>query len=154
MQRMGVPASRWARFLTVIVLAGAICVGVPTIREPILRAAGWALVINEPVVAADIVVVAVNADGAGVLEATDLAHSGIATQAGVFADPPDSVDREFVRPGLAYEDAAARCSPTPVVWRNSYRADPQGSGHGDRRAGATCLVRPTPVPFSRDGERS
>ena len=58
---------------------------------------------------ADIVVVATGADGAGVLEAADLVHDGVATQVAVFADPPDpSVDREFIRRGIPYEDAAAR----------------------------------------------
>jgi hypothetical protein len=57
---------------------------------------------------ADIIVMAVDADGAGVLEAADLVHSGIATRVAVFADPPDPIDREFIRRGIPYEDAAAR----------------------------------------------
>jgi hypothetical protein len=94
--------------LAVVVLAGAVVVGVPAARVGVLRAAGWALVVDEPVAPADIIVVAVDADGAGVLEAADLVHSGIATRVAVFADPPDSVDREFIRRGVPYEDAAAR----------------------------------------------
>jgi hypothetical protein len=43
-----------------------------------------------------------------VLEAADLVHSGIATRVAVFADPPGPVDREFIRRGIPYEDAAAR----------------------------------------------
>jgi hypothetical protein len=65
-------------------------------------------VVNEPVERADIIVVAADADGAGVLEAADLVHGGIATRVAVFADPPDRVDREFIRRGIPYEDAAAR----------------------------------------------
>ncbi len=99
---------RWARGLAVIALVGVISVGIPGIREPILRAAGWALVVDEAVEPADIIVVAADRSGAGVLEAADLVHSGIATRVAVFADPPDSVDREFIRRGVAYEDAAAR----------------------------------------------
>jgi microcompartment protein CcmK/EutM len=110
MSRMSVQASRWARFLTVVVLAGAISVGVPIIRESILRGLGWALVIDEPVEAADIVVVAIDAVGAGLLDAADLVHSGFATRVAVFADPPDSVDQEFIRRGLPYEDTAARAA--------------------------------------------
>ena len=68
---------RWARILAVVVLAGAVIVGVPAIRGSMLRAAGWVLVVDDPVEPADIVVVAVDADGAGVLEAADLVHSGI-----------------------------------------------------------------------------
>jgi hypothetical protein len=57
---------------------------------------------------ADVIVIAVDADGAGVLEAADLVHSGIATRVAVFADPPDPIDREFIRRGIPYKDAAAR----------------------------------------------
>ena len=87
---------------------GVLIGGIAVIRVPILRAAGWALVVNEPAGPADIIVVAVDAGGAGVLEAADLVHSGIATRVAVFADPPDAVDREFIRRGIPYEDAAAR----------------------------------------------
>lgn len=99
---------RSVRFFGVVVLAGIIIVSVPPTRTAILRAAGWALVVDEPIGPADMVVVAVDADGAGVLEAADLVHSGIATRVAVFADPPDTTDQEFIRRGIAYEDAAAR----------------------------------------------
>jgi hypothetical protein len=89
-------------------LAGAVIVGVPAVRGPVLRAAGWALVVDEPVKPADIIVLAADAGGAGVLEAADLVHSGIATRVAVFSDPPDPVDYEFSRRGVPYEDAAAR----------------------------------------------
>jgi hypothetical protein len=75
---------------------------------PVLRAAGWALVINEPVAPADIIVVSLDSGGAGALEAADLMQSGIATRVAVFADPPSGEDHEFIRRGLPYEDASAR----------------------------------------------
>ncbi len=99
---------RWLRILGLVVLVGAVVIGVRGIREPILRAAGWALVVEEPVGPADIIVVGVDADGAGVLEAADLVQSGIASRVAVFADPPDQVDREFLRRGIPYEDRAAQ----------------------------------------------
>ena len=109
MQNMIGRRQRRAGMVLVVVLLGAACIGIYAIRRPILRAAGWALVVNERAEAADVIVVAVNADGAGVLEAADLVHSGVATRVAVFADPPDSiVEREFVRRGIPYEDAAAR----------------------------------------------
>ncbi len=108
MQGMIAQWPRWARVLAVLVFAAAVIVAVPAIRGSILQAAGWVLVVDEPVEPADIVVVAVDADGAGVLEAADLIHSGIATRVAVFADPPDPVDLEFIRRGIPYEDAAAR----------------------------------------------
>jgi len=91
-----------------IVLVSAASMGVPAVRRSILRSAGWALVVNERVEPADVIVVAVDADGAGVLEAVDLVHSGVATRVAVFADLQDALDREFIRRGIPYEDAAAR----------------------------------------------
>ena len=90
------------------VLSGAVGIGISGIRRSILRAAGWALVVNEPVEAADVIVLAFNSDFAGMLEVSDLVHSGVATRVAVFADPPDIVDREFIRRGIPYLDAAAR----------------------------------------------
>lgn len=78
------------------------------LRNPGLRAAGWALVAEDPLEPADIIVVAIAADGAGVLEAADLVHRGVSTRVAVFADPPNPVNREFIRRGIPYEDAAAR----------------------------------------------
>jgi hypothetical protein len=94
---------RWIGVLLVVVLLGT------AIRRPILRAIGWALVVNERVEAADVIVLASDADFGGMLDATDLVNSGVATRVAVFADPPDTVDREFIRRGIPYEDAAARC---------------------------------------------
>jgi hypothetical protein len=88
-------------------LVAATIVAVP-VREPLLRAAGWALVINEPIAPADIIVVSAAASGAGALEAADLVQRGIATRVAVFSDPPTGEDHEFIRRGLPYEDAAAR----------------------------------------------
>jgi len=92
----------------VALLAAVVVVGVPAVREPVLRTAGWALVIEEPVAPADIIVIALDAGGAGALEAADLVQKGIATRVAVFADPPSFEDHEFIRRGLPYEDAAAR----------------------------------------------
>jgi hypothetical protein len=77
-------------------------------RTPILRSLGWALVVDDPLDSADVIVVAIDAGSAGVLEAADLVHSGVSSRVAVFADPPDDVDREFLRRGIPYEDAAAR----------------------------------------------
>jgi uncharacterized SAM-binding protein YcdF (DUF218 family) len=99
---------RWAPTLLMVALAAATIVVVPSVRERVLRAAGWALVVNEPVAAADIIVVSLHSGGAGALEAADLVQSGIATRVAVFTDPPSGEDHEFIRRGLPYEDAAAR----------------------------------------------
>src|SRR6516164_10944168 len=99
---------RWAPILVVVALAAAAMVAVPSVREPVLRAAGWALVVNEPVAPADIIVVSLDSGGSGALEAADLVQSGIATRVAVFTDPPSGEDHEFIRRGLPYEDAGAR----------------------------------------------
>ena len=93
--------------LSVIVLLGS-AFTISAIRGPILRAAGWVVVINDPVEFADVIVLAYNDDFAGMLEAADLVHSGVATRVAIFADPPDRVDREFIRRGVPYEDTAVR----------------------------------------------
>jgi len=56
---------------------------------------------------ADVIVVAIDAGGAGTLEAADLVHNGVANRVAVFDDPPSSVDREFLRRGLPYDDRGA-----------------------------------------------
>ena len=99
---------RYALILVVVVLAAAAIVAVPAVRDPVLRAAGWALVVKEPVAPADIIVVSLDSGGAGALEAADLVHSGIAKRVAVFADPPSGEDHEFIRRGLPYENASTR----------------------------------------------
>jgi hypothetical protein len=95
--------------ILVIAAAGAAAiVAFPSVREPALRAAGWALVVNEPIEPADMIVVSLDSSGAGALEAADLVQSGIATRVAVFTDPPSGEDHEFIRRGLPYEDASAR----------------------------------------------
>jgi hypothetical protein len=100
------------RFLMLVVagLAAVTITAVPSVREPVLRAAGWALVVNESVAPADMIIVSPDSGGAGALEAADLVQRGIATRVAVFADPPSGEDHEFIRRGLPYEDAAARQS--------------------------------------------
>jgi hypothetical protein len=98
---------RWARILVVIAVAAAVVISVPGLRLPILRAVGWALVVDEPVGPADVIVISPSARGSGVLEAADLFHRGIAKRVVIFVEPPDAEDREFIRRGIPYEDHAA-----------------------------------------------
>jgi hypothetical protein len=99
---------RWAPILVVVALATVAIVAVRSLRDPVLRTAGWALVVNEPVAPADFVVVSPESGGAGALEAADLVQSGIAKRVAVFMDPPSGEDHEFIRRGLPYEDGGAR----------------------------------------------
>lgn len=99
--------TKWIAILAVLASAAITVVGVRSIREPVLRAAGWALVVDEPLAPADVIVVTLDAGSAGVLEAADLVQSNISKRVAVFRDPPDRVDQEFIRRGLPYEDAEA-----------------------------------------------
>jgi hypothetical protein len=100
---------RWGSMLLVLLaLVAAAIVAVASVRKPVLRATGWALVVDEPVAPADIIVMSLDSGGAGALEAADLVQRGIATRVAVFADPPSGEDLEFIRRDLPYEDASAR----------------------------------------------
>ena len=94
--------------LIVVALAAAAILAVRSVREPVLRAAGGMLVIDESAVPADIIVISPDSGGAGALQAADLVHNGITTRVAVFTDPPSGQDLEFIRRGLPYEDLAAR----------------------------------------------
>ena len=99
---------KWIPILVLVALAAAAIVAFPSVRETVLRAAGWALVVNEPIAPSDFIVVSLDSAGAGALEAADLVQSGIATRVAVFTDPPSGEDYEFIRRGLPYDDGSAR----------------------------------------------
>jgi hypothetical protein len=99
----------WAApILVAVALAVFAIVAVRSVRGPVLRAAGWALVVNEPVAPADIIVLSIDSGSAGSLEAANLVQSGISKRVAVFMEPPNEVEAEFIRRGLPYEDSAAR----------------------------------------------
>jgi hypothetical protein len=98
-----------ARILAALALAAIATAAIRPLRESVLRAAGWALVVkSEPVAPFDMIVLSIDSDGAGALEAADLVHSGVSKRVAVFQDPPSGEDFEFIRRGLPYEDAGAR----------------------------------------------
>lgn len=99
----------WATIVSALAMTAFVIVAVRPLRESILRAAGWALVIgSEPLVRADFIVLTVDSGGAGALEAADLVRSGVSKRVAVFDQPPKAEHTEFVRRGLPYEDEAAR----------------------------------------------
>jgi hypothetical protein len=98
----------WRSLPIVVALAAAALLAVASVREPLLRATGAALVFSDPVEPADIIVISTDSGGAGALQAADLVHSGIASRVAVFTDPPSGEDLEFIRRGLPYEGLAAR----------------------------------------------
>ena len=89
----------------ILLVASAIAIGL--LRTSLLRAMGRFLVVTDQVQRADVIIVSVDSDGAGVLEATDLVHANVADRVALFSDPPDAVDREFLRRGVPYFNRAA-----------------------------------------------
>jgi len=101
--------SRWATIVVALALAAFAVVAIRFLREPVLRAAGWALVVNnQPAAPADTIVLTIDSGGAGALEAADLLQSGVSRRVAVFEDPPSKDASEFIRRGLPYEPGEAR----------------------------------------------
>ena len=100
---------RWATIVVALALAAFAIVAIRSLWEPVLRAAGWALVVNNEAAApADVIVLTIDSRGAGALEAADLLRSGVSKRVAVFEDPPSKEASEFIRQGLPYEDEGAR----------------------------------------------
>jgi hypothetical protein len=86
-----------------IVLVGVLAaVAVPVIRSSMLRAAGRALVVDEPVESVDVIVLPQWAGAAGAIDASDLVHKRIAGLVAVLAEPPKPAERELARRGVPY----------------------------------------------------
>ena len=92
----------------ILVLLAVFSITILAARHSILQAAGRALIVDESVKSADIIVVSGEADGAGVLEAYDLVHRGVATRVAVFSYARTTVEQEFTRRGIPYRDKTAR----------------------------------------------
>jgi hypothetical protein len=96
-------SKRWGTlFVVLVALTAFACLAVRPIREPFLRAVGWALVISEPVAAADVIVLSLDSGPAGLLQAADLVQGGISKRVAIFMEPPNEVEREFLRRGVPY----------------------------------------------------
>lgn len=96
----------WALLLAFVALA--VIFGVQPVREPVLRAAGAALVAEDEPAPAEVIVVSLHSDAAGVLEAADLVAAGYARRVAVFDVPPAPDDLELARRGLPGEDLTSR----------------------------------------------
>jgi hypothetical protein len=99
---------RWAAVLVAFALGALAVAAIRPVREPVLRALGWALVASDSVAPADAIVLTIDSGGAGALEAADLVHEGVSKRVAVFEDPPSGEDLEFIRRGLPYDNASAR----------------------------------------------
>jgi hypothetical protein len=93
--------------LVTLALAAAGAFAITPFRISLLGAMGRFLVTTGQLNHADVIVLSVDSDGAGVLEAADLVHEHVADHVALFADPPDIVDREFLRRRVSYHNTAA-----------------------------------------------
>jgi hypothetical protein len=101
---MSVWRQRWSRILLVVLLGVALVAGVPALRTATLPTMGRALVVDEPVESADIIVVPQWAGGAGAIDAADLVYHGIAGRVAVLLEPQTPAERELIRRGISYHD--------------------------------------------------
>ena len=92
---------RTAAATALVAATGTGSLAVPVTREPILRHVGSALIADEPVMPADAILIAVDAERAGVVEAADLYHQGLAPRVIYFQPPLSSSERELVKRGIA-----------------------------------------------------
>ena len=101
---------RWRRFGLPCAVLGVVAVAVTAtpMGTSLLRGVGWVLVAHDRLTAADAIVIAVDADRAGVLEAGDLVRRGTAHRVAVFVDPPSAADSELIRRGVPVEDDFSR----------------------------------------------
>jgi len=81
-------------------LVEACLIVIVPLATSLLRAMGCFFVMTEQLQRADVIVLSVDSDG-GVLEASDLVHEHVADRLALFADPPDAIDREFLRRGVS-----------------------------------------------------
>jgi uncharacterized SAM-binding protein YcdF (DUF218 family) len=104
---MNPPARRKLLFPLAIAVSLGILLLLAPARQALLQAAGHWLVRDDPLEAADAVVIAVDAKAAGVLEAVELVHAGLAARVAVFADAATRSDAELARRGLpGFDDAS------------------------------------------------
>jgi hypothetical protein len=86
-------------------------VGIFTVYEPILRGLGGFLLIsmsaNLPE-RVDVIVIALDAGAAGILEAADLVSAGVSDRVAVFNDPLNRAEEEIIRRGLPRDDSGTR----------------------------------------------
>jgi hypothetical protein len=86
---------------------GAAVLAIPQTRVATLGSVGHALVASDPVVAADVIVISVDAGAAGVLETADLVRDGVSNSVAVFSEPPMPADLEFQRRNVRHRDDAS-----------------------------------------------
>jgi hypothetical protein len=88
-----------SRVLPIVLLIGLVS-GMLAGRDPILRALGRSLVVDEPVEHVDVILVPSWAGAAAAIDAADLVHAGISDRVAVLLSPERPADRELIRRGI------------------------------------------------------
>jgi len=99
-------ARRWSGILAAIVLVVAVF-AMPAGRTPVLRGIGRALVVDEPLEAADVIVLPKWAGAAGAIDAADLVHNGTASRVALLPEAPQTAEEELIRRGIPHLDQNA-----------------------------------------------
>jgi hypothetical protein len=86
--------------ITVLVTLAIGVVLIPSVRARIMRAAGWALVAQDRLERADVIVVPKWTGEAGALEAAELVRAGIASRVAVLVGPQAASTSELIRRGV------------------------------------------------------
>jgi len=95
--------SRGASLLVLATLVGG--GGLVAVRDPVLRAAGRMLVVDERVGKADVIVLPQWSGTAGAIDAADLVRSGVAGRIAILPEPADPAEAELARRGVRSPDA-------------------------------------------------
>ena len=90
---------RTLQAVAVVLVTLAVVAVIPGVRTRVMRAAGWALVAEDPLERADIIVVPRWTGEAGALEAAELVRAGIAPRAAVLVGPQTGSTAELIRRG-------------------------------------------------------
>lgn len=91
---------RFSRLLRTAAVVGAVVVAIVVFRAPLLRACGRLLVAEDPLEAADVVVIPQWTENAGALEAADLVARGMSSRVAVLVNDTDPSTQELMRRGV------------------------------------------------------
>jgi len=101
------PNARRVITLLCILLAALLPLAIPAVRLGLLRATGHMLTQQDASERVDVIVIAGDADDAGVLEAADLVQRGFAGRIAIFVHRPSAAAIELARRGVRAVDPAA-----------------------------------------------
>jgi len=115
--------------LGIFVLATVSVASVPAWRHALLRSIGWALVAQDDLAKADIIVVSSDSLGAGMLEAADLVKAGFAPRVAIFDRPQTPLQRELLRRRARLRSARLRHSSAAKPGCQRFRKIGGRDGH-------------------------